>query len=355
MTAKKFKIGNTLVGEGQGTYIIAELSANHGGSKDKAIKLIQEAYKTGANAVKFQTYRADTITLDSNKEDFVIPPHDPWHYKGNLFNLYQEAYTPWDWHADMFAEARKLGMDVFSSPFDLTSVDFLEALDCDAYKIASPEIVDIPLIAKCARTGKPVIVSTGLAELHDIELAVKTLKDNGCHNIILLKCTAEYPAPPESMNLRTIPDMAKRFDCIAGLSDHTLGIGVPVASVALGGQVIEKHFMLEGEDSVDSFFSLNEKTFKEMVDEVRKVEKALGIVTYDVLGDKSKKFRARRSLYISNDIREGDFFTQENIKSVRPSWGLHPKYYDAVLGKKATQDLEKGDRLQLTHVEGLFA
>jgi pseudaminic acid synthase len=351
----KFTIGKTEIGDGHPTYIIAELSANHGGSKDKAMKLIQEAQKTGANAVKFQTYRADTITLDSNKEDFVIPPHDPWHYKGNLFNLYQEAYTPWDWHADMFAEARRLGMDVFSSPFDLTSVDFLENLNCDAYKIASPEIVDIPLIAKCARTGKPVIISTGFAELQDIELAVQTLKENGCPNYVLLKCTAEYPAPPETMNLRTIPDMANRFGCIAGLSDHTLGIGVPVASVALGGQVIEKHFMLEGEESVDSFFSLNERTFKELVDEVRKVEKALGIVTYDVLGDKSKKFRARRSLYISNPIKKGETFTAENVKSVRPSWGLHPKYYEAVLGKKAMQDLEKGDRLALSHVEGLSA
>ncbi|MGE4169907.1 MAG: pseudaminic acid synthase [Candidatus Margulisiibacteriota bacterium] len=344
----KVTIQGREIGPGKPTYIIAEMSGNHKGDLQKALAIVGQAKAAGADAIKLQTYRADTITLDSQKPDFLIPENDPWHYKGNLFALYEEAFTPWEWHAALFEEAKRVGIAIFSSPFDLTAVDFLETLGCPAYKIASPEITDIPLLRRVAQTRKPVIMSTGLAELPDIALAVETLKQNGCTEYILLKCTASYPAPPERMNLLTIPDMIRRFGCLAGLSDHTLGIGVPVASVALGATVIEKHFMSDKDDqTVDSFFSLDPVTFKQMVDEVRKVELALGGVVYDVFGDPGTKFKARRSLYISTPIKAGEPLTASHVKSVRPSWGLHPKHYDAVLGRVVNRDLDKGDRLNL--------
>ncbi len=346
------RIGDREIGSDYPVYIIAEMSGNHAGRLDKALEIIRSAKEAGADAIKLQTYRADTITLDAQTPDFLIPADDPWHYKGNLFALYEEAFTPWEWHETLFAEARKIGIEIFSSPFDGTAVDFLENLGCSAYKIASPEITDIPLLKRVAQTGKPVIMSTGLAELADIELAVQTLKDNACISYALLKCTASYPAPPERMQLRTIPDMISRFGCPVGLSDHTLGIGVPVASVALGASIIEKHFMVNKTDeSVDSFFSLDAIEFRQMVDAVRMVEKALGSVSYEVPGESVTKFKARRSLYIAMSIRKGEVLTEMHVKSVRPSWGLHPKYYESILGKRVNCDLELGDRLSLDVID----
>lgn len=347
----KMTIGSRIIGPDTPTYIIAEMSGNHQGDLEKAKAIVRKAKAVGADAIKLQTYRADTITLNSLRSDFQIPEHDPWHYKGNLYALYEEAYTPWEWHPALFEEAASVGIEVFSSPFDISAVIFLESLGCPAYKIASPEITDIPLLQAVARTGKPVIMSTGLAELPDIELAVQTLRENGCKSYALLKCTAAYPAPPDTMNLNTIPDMRSRFGGLSGLSDHTLGIGVPVAAVTLGAKIIEKHFMLDANDkTVDSFFSLDPTAFSHMASEIRKVEKALGVVSYDVPGG-PQKFKARRSLYVSKAIAKGEVFTDAHIKSVRPSWGLHPKYYASVLGKKARYDHHFGDRLTLESFE----
>lgn len=344
-------INKQKIGENQPVYFIAEMSGNHGGSKEKAIELIHLAKEAGANAIKLQTYRADTITLNAQQPDFLIPADDPWHYKGNLYALYEEAFTPWEWHADLFTEAQKIGLDIFSSPFDLSAVDFLENLNCPAYKIASPEITDIPMLKKIAQTGKPVIISTGLAELSDIELCIETLEKNNCKNYMFLKCTASYPAPFESMNLRTIPDMIKRFDCPIGLSDHSMGYSVPIASVALGASVIEKHFKAhKNDDTVDSFFSLDKDEFKAMISEVRNVEKALGEASYEVKGNADTKFKARRSLYVAAAIKKGEHLSSDNIKSVRPSWGLHPKHYFDILGKTVNRDLEFGERLSLDDI-----
>lgn len=345
-------IGSHIIDRESPVYIIGEMSGNHNCSLEKAVQIIREAKACGADAVKLQTYRADTITLDSTQADFLLPEGDPWHYKHNLYNLYAEAYTPWEWHSRLFEEASAVGIDIFSSPFDLSSVDFLEELHCPAYKIASPEITDIPLLRRVAQTGKPVILSTGLGEISDIELAVTTLRQAGCIQLALLKCTASYPAAPETMNLQTIPDMAKRFNCISGLSDHTLGVGVPIAAVALGAKIIEKHFVLDrSEKGVDSFFSLEPQEFSQMVDEVRKVEKALGTVSYQVPGSFPNKFKIRRSLYVAKQIQPGDLFTPENVKSVRPSWGLHPRYYDAIIGKRSKVALKLGDRLSLDYID----
>ena len=341
-------INSQEIGPNHPVYFIAEMSGNHGGSKEKALELVRLAKEAGADAIKLQTYRADTITLDTTNKDFSIPEGDPWHYKGNLFALYEEAFTPWEWHYDLFAEARRVGIHIFSSPFDCTAVDFLEDLECPAYKIASPEITDIPLIAKVAKTGKPVIVSTGLAELDDIELCLETLKANGCSEYMFLKCTASYPAPFEHMNVNVIPDMQKKLDCPIGLSDHTVGHSVPIAAVSLGATVIEKHFKAHVDDkTVDSFFSLDKHSFKTMISEIRNVEKALGKVSYDIPGNPETKFKARRSLYVSSPIKEGEKLTAENIKSVRPCYGLHPKYYNKIIGKTVKKDLDLGDRISL--------
>ena len=346
MSDRSIKIGNREISLSTPAYIIAEMSANHGGDFKKALDIIHAAKDAGADAVKLQTYRADTITLNSDKEDFTIPSDNPWSDHKTLYSIYEKAFTPWEWHEDLIKEGSKIGIDVFSSPFDLSAVDLLESLNVIAYKIASPEITDIQLLKKVAQTGKPVIVSTGLAELNDIELAVKTLREYGCRDVVLLKCTSSYPAPAEEMNLRTIPDMAERFDCLTGLSDHTLGIGVPIAAIPLGARLIEKHFMLNKSDnSVDGFFSLDPQGFTQMVNEIRKIEKALGKIDYSLSPGSKKSIFAKRSLYVSKDIKKGELITQENIKSVRPSYGLHPKEWDAVIGKKTTKDLEKGDRL----------
>jgi pseudaminic acid synthase len=328
------------------TYIIAEMSANHGGNFETAIKIIRKAKESGADAVKLQTYRADTITLDSDKEDFLIPDGSPWKEHKTLYSLYEKASTPWEWHEDLFREGKKVGIDVFSSPFDSTAVDFLEELNNPIYKIASPEITDIPLLKKVGATGKPVILSTGIAVLKDLDLAVRTLREVGCMHLAILKCTTAYPTPYNEVNLRTIPHLAETFDCFAGISDHTLGIGVPIAAVALGAKIIEKHFVLDkSENSVDAFFSLTPDEFQLMVEEIRKVESALGKITYELTPQAKKNIRGRRSLYVSKEIVQGETFSKENIKSVRPGLGLHPKHFEELLGKKAAQNISKGERL----------
>ena len=346
------KVYNREIGINHPVYIVAEMSANHCGNYDKAVEIIRQAKKCGANAIKLQTYTPDTITLDCNNKDFCIPSSNPWAQNNTLYELYKKAFTPWEWHQGLFEEARKIGIDIFSSPFDETAADFLEELNVPAYKIASPEITHIPLLEKVAKTGKPVILSTGVAKLEDIELAVSTLRNNGCDDICLLKCTSSYPAPLESINLKTIPDLSKRFSCLSGLSDHSLGNTVAIGAVALGAAVIEKHFILEKDkESVDSFFSLDKDEFKVFVDEIRNVEKALGKVIYELDEEGKKNYWGRRSLYVSKAIKKGESITSENIKCVRPHFGLHPKNYSKVLNRKVKRELKKGDRLSFDDIE----
>lgn len=347
-----FHINQTLVSEDSPCYLIAEMSANHCGSFDKAIEIIHQAKACGANAIKLQTYRADTITLDCDEPDFTLPSDNPWESHNTLYKLYEKAYTPWEWHEALFEEGRKIGIDVFSSPFDNTAVDLLESLGCPAYKIASPEISDVGLIARVAQTGKPVILSTGLATQEDIELAIKTLEDNGCHQYAFLKCTTAYPAPAEDIHLKTIKDMSQKYQCITGLSDHTLGNSVAIASVALGAKIIEKHFVLSRDDaSVDGFFSLTPEDFTQLVDDVRNIEKAIGTVNYEISPASKKNLLAKRSLYVAQDIKKGEVITQAHVKSVRPSFGLHPKYLPQIIGKKAAKDLKLGQRFALDLIQ----
>jgi pseudaminic acid synthase len=339
------KIGNRILGPGNPTFIVAEMSGNHGGSLDHAKKIIKAAKRAGADAIKLQTYTADTITIKSNKPDFKILDGTAWDGHDNLWTLYNEAHTPWEWHQELFSLARSIGLEIFSSPFDETAVDFLEHLNVQVYKIASPEITNIPLLEKVAKTRKPVIISTGISTLEDIELALKTLKKFGSKEIIILKCTTSYPTPAEDTNLKTIEDISTRFDVLSGLSDHTIGISASIASVAFGASLIEKHFITdEALSTVDSFFSVGEKLFTQMVQEVRFVEKAIGKVCYEIAESAKPSLRGRSSIYISDFIKKGEIFTKQNIKAVRPAFGLHPKYYNDILGKIANQDLEPGDR-----------
>jgi N-acetylneuraminate synthase/pseudaminic acid synthase len=344
----KINIGERLVGEGCPTFIIAEMSANHGGSLEQALALVEAAKQSGADAVKLQTYRADTITLDSNKPDFQLPSSSPWANRANLYSLYKEAHTPWEWHKAIFDKIQSLGMEYFSAPFDHSAVEFLADLNVSAYKIASPEITDIPLIEKIAQQKKPVIISTGIANQKDIDLAIETLKSNGCKDIVILKCTTAYPAPIEECNLLTMQNYPQRYQCLNGLSDHTLGTLVATTAVALGASVIEKHFILDKSTaSADAFFSLDQNEFTELVTLIRNTERILGKVDYNITTSANKNIGGRRSLYVSADIQKGEKLTAENIKSVRPSFGLHPKYYEDVLGTIATKDLSVGDRLTL--------
>ncbi len=330
------------ISENAPVYIIAEISANHNGSLDVAKEMIQAAKDAGADAVKIQTYTADTITLDCDNEYFRIQQGTLWDGK-TLHSLYEEAYTPWDWQPQLKSFADEIGITLFSSPFDRTSVDFLEKMDVSAYKIASFEITDIPLIEYVASKGKPVIISTGIAELSDIEDAVDACKRMGNDQVVLLKCTSSYPAPLEEMNLRTITDISERFGTLAGLSDHTMELTTPVAAVALGAKVIEKHFILDREmGGPDAAFSLTIDEFSEMVKAVRDTEKLLGSVTYE-LSEKSKKSREfSRSLFVAEDMKAGDVITEQNVRSVRPGFGLAPKYFKDIVNKKVTRDLKKG-------------
>lgn len=329
--------------------IIAELSANHNGSLKTAIETIKAAKRTGADAIKLQTYTADTITIDCNKPDFQIKG-TIWEGQ-NLYTLYKQAYTPWEWHEELFRVAKEEGLICFSSPFDKTAVDLLESLNTPAYKIASFEITDIPLIEYVASKGKPVIISTGIAGIEDIELAIDACKRNGNEQIILLKCTSSYPAPVEEANLAMIPDMAKRFGVITGLSDHTMGITVPIAATILGAKVIEKHFILNRSvGGPDASFSSDEIEFTKMVKAVREAEMAIGKVDYTLTENMLKSREYCRSLYVIADIKAGEIITDKNVKSIRPGYGIHPKYYKDILGKKVKRDFEKGDRLMAEYL-----
>lgn len=334
-----------MIGDSNSTFIVAELSANHNQNFDNAVKLIKEAKKAGADAVKLQTYTPDTITINCSNEYFQIKQGTIWDGR-TLYDLYKEAYTPWEWQPKLKEIAENEGLICFSAPFDKTAVDFLEKMNVPAYKVASFEITDIPLIEYIASKGKPVIISTGIATLADIEEAINACKRMNNDQIVLLKCTSEYPSPLEEINLKTIPNMIEIFKTIVGLSDHTLGISVPVAAVALGAKIIEKHFTLSRSiGGPDAAFSLEPEEFSQMVKSIREVEKALGDVSYE-LSDKSMKSREfSRSLFVVNDVKEGEIFTEENVRSIRPGFGLHPKYYKYILGKKAAKDIDKGTPL----------
>lgn len=330
--------------------IIAELSGNHNGSLERALKLIDAAADAGANAVKFQTYTADTMTLDLPDGDFKITdPKSLW-YGRSLYQLYQDASTPWEWHKPLLDRCHERGIVGFSSPFDESAVDFLESLNVPYYKVASFEIVDLPLIHYIAKTKKPIIISTGLASLEEIQEAVDAAK--GCQKITLLKCSSTYPASAADCNLMTIPDMKRRFGVTVGLSDHTLGIGVAIASVALGAEVIEKHITLSRDDGgVDSAFSLEPDEFRMMVNEIKKAKEALGQVSYTLSKREQESLQFRRSLYIVADIQAGDYLTKEHIGRIRPGFGAAPKHFVTVLGKRVLRDMKRGDRLCLENVE----
>jgi pseudaminic acid synthase len=342
------KIGNHDLNEK--CFIIAELSANHNGSLEVALDTVRAAKEAGADAIKLQTYTADTITMDVDKEDFIIKG-TIWDGR-KLHELYQEAYTPWEWHEEIMREAKNLELECFSSPFDFSAVDFLESLNVPAYKIASFEITDIPLIEYTAKKGKPIILSTGIASREDIDLAIKTIRGTGNEQIVLLKCTSSYPAPIEEANLNMIPQFAKDYQVLSGLSDHTMGIVAPIVATSLGAKVIEKHFILDRSiGGPDSSFSLNKEEFKQMVDAVRDTEASLGKNDYQV-SQKSKDGRAfSRSLYFNKNLNAGDLITEDAIRSVRPGYGLHPKHYNQLLGKKVNKDVDYGDRVELKLID----
>lgn len=330
-------------------YIIAEVSANHNGSIERAEAIIRAAADAGADAVKLQTYTADTMTIPCDNEHFRIKG-TLWEGK-TLHDLYQEAYTPWEWQPRLKELANDLGMDCFSTPFDATAVDFLEKMNVPCHKVASFEVVDIPLLKKIASTGKPVILSTGMATLAEIDDAVTTLRANGTTELALLKCTSAYPAPPEEANLRTIPHLAQAFNCVTGLSDHTLGSAVAVGAVAVGARIIEKHFTLARADGgPDSAFSMEPHEFKQMVQDIRTVEKALGTVCYELTPKQQESKVFRRSLFVVKDMKAGEVFTEENVRSIRPGYGLPPKMLDVILGKQAARPLPKGIPLTLQDI-----
>lgn len=331
-------------------FIVAELSANHNGSLETAVKTIKAAKRAGADALKLQTYTADTITIDCEKDDFVIKG-TIWAGK-NLYNLYQEAYTPWEWHEELFRVAREEGLVCFSTPFDKTAVDFLESLDNPIYKIASFEITDIPLIAYAASKGKPMIISTGIATDEDIKLAVDTCRTAGNNSITLLKCTSSYPAPIDEANLNMIPDLSTRYGVKSGLSDHTIGNTAAIIATALGAKVIEKHFILDRSiGGPDASFSMNEVEFTDMVRAVREAEKAIGEIDYSLTEEQLKGRNFSRSLYVVEDIKAGEEITEKNVRSIRPGFGMHPKYLKDLLGKRAKVDLERGVPLDFQSVK----
>jgi pseudaminic acid synthase len=345
------KINGRRIGAGQPLYMVAELSANHNQDFDQAVKLVKAAKETGADAVKLQTYTPDTLTIDSDREYFRIG-RTLWNGR-NLYELYGEAYTPWEWQPKLKEVANDFGLELFSTPFDQTAVDFLEEMDVPAYKIASFEVVDLPLIQRVAQTGKPIIMSTGMATLTEIDEAVRTIREVGVNQLALLKCTSAYPAPPEEMNLRTIPHLAEAFNVPVGLSDHTLGIAVPVAAVALGACIVEKHFTLSRSiPGPDSAFSLEPHEFKSMVEAIRTAEKALGRVHYGISQEEAKSRVFRRSLFVVEDMKALDLFTEHNVRSIRPGHGLPPKYLAEVLGRRAARKLKRGTPLRWTDISG---
>jgi pseudaminic acid synthase len=337
------KIGDFLINKDSSVFIIAELSANHNGSLDNAIATIKAAKRAGADCIKLQTYTADTITLDSDQDDFLIKG-TIWDGR-KLHDLYQEAYTPWEWHEELYRVAAEEGLICFSSPFDKTAVDLLESLHSPAYKIASFEITDIPLIEYVASKAKPVIISTGIAREEDIELALDACHRMGNYDVALLKCTSSYPAPIEESNMCMVRDLAIRYNVISGLSDHTIGSTVPVVATVFGAKIIEKHFIIDRSiGGPDASFSMNETEFTEMVKAVREAEKAIGVVDYNLTEKQVKGRDFSRSLYVAEDMKEGNQFTEKNLRSVRPGFGLHPKYLPELLGTIARKNYKKGDR-----------
>jgi N-acetylneuraminate synthase len=336
-------IANRQVGADQAPFVIAEMSGNHNQSLERALEIVDTAARTGAHALKIQTYTADTMTLDLDEGDFFISdPKSLW--KGNsLYKLYQKAHTPWEWHKPIFERCRELGIIGFSTPFDDTSVDFLETLDVPCYKVASFENTDLPLIRKVASTGKPLIISTGMATVAEMDETVRTAREAGCNDLILLKCTSTYPATPENTNIFSIPHMRELFNCEVGLSDHTMGIGVSVASVALGATVIEKHFTLSRADGgVDSSFSMEPEEMSALVLETERAWQSLGCVKYGTSEAEKKSLIFRRSIYIAQNMKAGDVLTPDNLRCVRPGMGLPPKFYDMILGRRVNQNLKKG-------------
>ena len=340
------------IGAGHPAYVIAELSANHGQDFDEALRLVQVAAEVGADAVKLQTYTPDTLTLDCDNEHFRIGEGTIWEGK-NLYELYGEAYTPWEWQPELKAAANRLGLDCFSTPFDSTAIDFLERMEVPAYKIASFELVDLSLIEKVANTGKPIIMSTGMASLQEIGEAVETIQSGGGNQLALLKCTSAYPSPPEEMNLRTIAHLADAFDVPVGLSDHTLGIAVHVAAVSVGACIVEKHLTISRSvPGPDSAFSLEPREFREMVEAIRTAEKAMGRVSYQCTSKEQASRCFRRSLFVVRDVRAGQSFSEENVRSIRPGYGLPPKHLKLVIGQFAATDISAGTPLQWDLIEG---
>jgi len=324
-------------------FIIAEMSGNHNQSLERAFGIIELAAKAGVQAIKLQTYTADTMTLDIDEREFFIKDKTSLWQGTSLYKLYQQAYTPWEWHEPIFKRCKELGIIGFSTPFDATAVDFLESLDVPCYKIASFENTDLPLIKKVAATGKPIIVSTGMTTVAELSDLVRTAKEAGCKDLVLLKCTSSYPATPEGTNLLTIPHMKQLFNCEVGLSDHTLGIGVSVASIALGATVIEKHFTSSRADGgVDSAFSMEPQEMAQLVAESYRAWQAIGYISYEVGKQEKKSLQFRRSLYITEDLEAGDMIKENNMRAIRPGLGLSPKYYDAVIGKKVKEDVKRG-------------
>lgn len=343
---KDIQIENITIGTGHKPFVIAEMSGNHNQSIDRAMAIIDAAAEAGAHAVKLQTYTPDTMTINTSGGLFEINDPDSLWKGRNLYDLYKEAHTPWEWHKPLFDHARKKGLLIFSTPFDETAVDFLEELGVGAYKVASFENTDWPLLKKIASTGKPVIMSTGLATLADIDEAVRTIREAGCKDLVLLKCTSTYPATPENTHLATIPHMREMFKCHVGLSDHTMGIGAAIAAVALGAPVVEKHFTLRRADGgVDSTFSIEPEELKNLVIESERAFLAMGQVFYGVQEAEKKSLRFKRSLYVVKDVKAGDTFTTDNLRVIRPGDGMQPKYYETVLGKKASQDIKAGTPL----------
>lgn len=340
------RIADRMVGGTEPPFIIAEMSGNHNQSLERALEIVEAAAHAGAHGLKLQTYTADSLTLPVKTGDFFIDdPSSPW-YGQSLYDLYQVAQTPWEWHLPIFKRAQELGLIAFSTPFDETAVDFLEELDVPCYKIASFENADLPLIRKVAATGKPMIISTGMATVAELDETVRTAREHGCSDIALLKCTSSYPASPVDINLRAISHMRELFDCEVGLSDHTLGVGVAVAAVAQGATLVEKHFTMRRSDGgVDSMFSLEPEEMRVLVDETKRAWQALGKVKYGAVEVERKSMRFRRSIYVASDIKAGDVLSEENVRIVRPGFGMAPKYYEMILGRKAKCDLAVGDPL----------
>ncbi len=343
------KINNYKIDKSSPVFIIAELSANHNGSLETALETVRAAKRAGADCIKLQTYTADTITIDCRSEDFLIKG-TIWEGK-NLHDLYKEAYTPWEWHSEIMKVAKEEGLICFSSPFDPTSVDFLETLNVPAYKIASFEITDIPLIEYVASKNKPIIISTGIATIEDIELAITACHRMGNYDIALLKCTSSYPAPVEEANMVMVKDLADRFNVISGLSDHTLGSTVPIVATCFGAKIIEKHFILNHSiGGPDASFSMDEKEFSHMVKAVRDTEKAIGAIDYTLTDKQFKSRDFSRSLYVVNDIKAGQAITKQHVRSIRPGFGLHPKFYNDIIGQTVKRDLQKGDKVSFEDI-----